>query len=399
MEILFQQMETLLSLTSDNIVRADIDRVPWSKRLVAIRGARGVGKTTLMLQYVKRTYGAGTRKALYCSLDWIYFSTNTIVDLARTFRMAGGEVLLLDEVHKYGNWSREIKEIYDTMPDLRVIVSGSSLLNIINSDADLSRRCRPYEMHGLSFREFARFYHGIELPLCTLDDLLSRHAEICKQVNEACHPVALFKEYLSVGYYPFFDGDIEDYHMRIGNVANYIIEQEMPLLCGIDPAYARKLKALLVILATTVPFEVDISKLASTLGLARTSVLNYLQQLQKAALLTLLYSDNISVKKMQKPDKIYLQNPNLMSAFAMRNANIGAMRESFVVSQLSVAHTVEYGKANGDFKVDGVYTFEVGGSGKTFSQISGVSHSYLLVDDTEKSSGRRLPIWLVGLLY
>ena len=399
MEGLFIKQERLLAQTRTEIVRELMSKVHWNNRLVSIRGSRGVGKTTLMLQYIKLNYPSGSREALYCTLDSIYFSNHSILELVENFYQMGGKHLFLDEVHKYPTWSKEIKEVYDMYPSLRVVISGSSLLNILNADADLSRRCLPYNLNGLSFREFLRFYKGIEMPVYPLEEILHNASPICREMNEVCRPVQMFREYLCEGYYPFFNGIREDYYMNIENVINLILEQEMPLLCGIDPAYIRKLKALLGVLSATVPYEVDMSKLAAVIGLSRNSLLAYLQSMERAELLKLLYSDLYSVKKMQKPDKIYIQNPNLLYALGGSAVEIGTARETFVVNQLSVGHEVEYGKKNGDFVIDRRYTFEVGGPDKTFKQIANVPDSYILADNLEYASGNKLPLWMVGLTY
>ncbi len=399
MESLFIKQERLLAQTSTDIVRELMNRIHWTHPLIAIRGSRGVGKTTLLRQYIKLNYPSGSREALYCTLDGIYFTNHTLLDLIEQFYLQGGKHLFLDEVHKYPTWSKELKEAHDLYPTLRIVFSGSSLLNILNADADLSRRCLPYNMYGLSFREFLMFYKNITLPAYPLDEIVEYAADICQLVNKHCRPVQMFDEYLHVGYYPFFTGNREDYYINIENVVNLILEQEMPLLCGVDPAYVRKIKALLGILATSVPYEIDISKLAAAIGLTRNSVISYLQSLDKAELITLLYSDLLSVKKMQKPDKIYLQNPNLLYALSSSAVNIGTARETFVVNQLSVNHDVEYGKTKGDFVIDRHYTFEVGGADKTFKQIADIPNSYILADNIEYGSGSKLPLWLVGMTY
>lgn len=254
-------------------------------------------------------------------------------------------------------------------------------------------------MYGLSFREFLMFYKQIDIPVYSLQTILENPGNICREINEKCRPVQMFNEYLHEGYYPFFTGNREDYYINIENVVNLIIEQELPLLCSVDPAYTRKLKALMGILATSVPYELDITKLAGMIGLSRNSVINYLQNLDKAELLKLLYSDLLSVKKMQKPDKIYLQNPNLLYAIASAPVQIGTARETFVVNQLSVNHNVEYGKTKGDFIVDHAYTFEVGGADKTFKQIADLPDSFILADNLEFATGKKLPLWIVGLTY
>lgn len=399
METLFLKQERLLAQISTRIVRELMNQIHWDNRLIAIRGSRGVGKTTLMLQYIKLHYPAGSREVLYCSLDSIYFSNHNLLELVEAFYLQGGKHLFLDEVHKYPTWSKELKEVHDLYPTLRVVFSGSSLLNILNADADLSRRCIPYNMYGLSFREFLRFYKGIDMPICPLTEVLQNASAICGEVNAKCRPVQMFNEYLREGYYPFFTGNREDYYIRIENVVNLILEQEMPLLCGVDPAYVRRLKAMLGILSTSVPYEVDITKLAGTIGLTRNSVITYLQNLGRAELLNLLYSDILSVKRMQKPDKIYLQNTNLLYAISTTQVQIGTVRETFAVSQLMVNHVVEYGKRQGDFVVDHTYTFEVGGGDKGFRQIAGVPNSYVLADNVEYATGNKLPLWLVGLCY
>ena len=213
-----------------------------------------------------------------------------------------------------------------------------------------------------------------------------------------CHPQALFEEYLRVGYYPFYDGDEQEYYSRIENVVSFIIEQEMTQFCGVDPAYTRKLKAMLLFLANNVPYDVSIAKLSTYLELNKTTVLSYLASMQKAELLNLLYTDNKSVTKMQKPDKVYLNNPNMLFALGTEK-NMGTIRECFVVNQLSARHSVEYGKAQGDFKIDGKITVEVGGKDKTFDQIADIPNSFILADSMEFPVGKKLPIWLVGFLY
>ena len=375
-----------------------MNTVNWNQQLVAIRGSRGVGKTTLLRQYIKEHYGVNAGKALYCVLDSMYFTNHTLLELAENFYIMGGKHLFLDEVHKYPTWSKELKEIIDLWPDMKITFTGSSLIQILNADADLSRRVLSYNMAGLSFREFLHFYKGITLPVYKLEEILTDADAICEEVRKAFHPQPLFEEYLHVGYYPFYDGNEIEYAWRIENVVSFIIDQEMTQFCGVDPAYTRKLKALMMYLAENTPYEVNINKLSSYLEINKTTVLNYLASMQRAELLNLLYSDNKSVTKMQKPDKIYIHNPNILCALGAKQ-NIGTMRECFVVNQLSKDHTVEYGKTKGDFRVDGKITFEVGGKDKTFDQIADMPNSYILADSMEFPIGKKLPLWIVGLLY
>lgn len=398
METLFNKHSLFISQVPMGIVRDMIDKINWEKPLVAIKGSRGVGKSTMIRQYIRRTYGISAGRALYCVLDNIYFTTHTLLELADKFYRLGGEHLFLDEVHKYPQWSREIKEINDLYPKLKITFSGSSLIQILNADADLSRRALSYTMEGLSFREFLNFYHGIRIKSRTLREILSNPAEVCDEINALCRPQKMFEEYLRVGYYPFYDGNEVEYYSRIENVVNYIIEQEMTLFCGIEPAYTRKIKAMLLFLSNNLPYEVNIAKLASYLEINKATVLSYLGSMERAELLHLLYSDNKSVTKMQKPDKIYVHNTNLLHALS-EDAQIGTVRECFVVNQLIGSHTVEYGKAAGDFRIDGKITFEVGGEKKSFEQIADIPDSYVLADNHEFPVGKKLPIWIVGLTY
>ena len=393
-----QKHRMYIAKVSMEIIRGIMNDISWEKPLVAIKGSRGVGKSTLMKQYIRKTYGINAGEALYCVMDSIYFSSHSLLDLAERFHQMGGKHLFLDEVHKYPTWSQEIKEISELYPDLKITFSGSSLLQILNADADLSRRVLPYTMEGLSFREFLHFYKGIELPRFTLDEILSDADSICDKVNRVCRPQKMFEEYLRVGYYPFYDGSEVEYYTRIENVVNYIIEQEMPMFCGIDPAYTRKLKAMMMFLAGNLPYEVNISKLASYLEINKNTVLSYLGSMDRAELINLIYADNKSVTKMQKPDKIFIHNTNMLFALSSQNQT-GTVRECFVVSQLSPGHSVEYGRAAGDFKIDGTVTLEVGGEGKSFEQIADIPDSYILADNMEYPVGKKLPLWIVGLAY
>ena len=398
METLYNKHKILISNVSLRIVRDVMNKISWDKQLVGIRGSRGVGKTTLMRQYIRQKYGTRAGEALYCVMDSMYFTNHTLLDLAEHFHQMGGKHLFLDEVHKYPTWSKEVKEIIDLWPDMKVTFTGSSLLQILNADADLSRRVLSYEMAGLSFREYLRFYKGIELPSYSLDEILAESDFICDSVCKVCTPLPLFNEYLRVGYYPFYDGNEVEYYSRIENVISFIIDQEMTLFCGVEPAYTRKLKAMLLYLSENLPYEVNIAKLASYLEINKTTVLSYLSFMDRAELVKLLYTDNKSVTKMQKPDKIYIHNTNMLCALGTQT-NVGTLRECFVVNQLSNNHVVEYSKSNGDFKVDGKIIFEVGGRDKSFEQIANIKDSYILADSMEHPIGKKLPLWIIGLLY
>ncbi len=399
MDTLFAKHDRLIANTSLDIVREMMNRVHWDARLLSIQGAKGVGKSTLLKQYIKLNYQPGDRKVLYCSADTIDFSRRTLVDLAGEFVMNGGERLIIDKIHKYEGWSREIKEIYDLFPELKVIISGSSLLSLLAGDADLSRRCVKYTMSGLSFREALRFYEHIDLPVWTLEDILARPYELWQSVAAHCKPIQQFKKYLQYGYYPFYLEDPLDYYTRIEQVVNYVVETELPFICRIDVAYTRKIKALIAVIAEGVPYEVNANRLAAAIEIGRDTVVGYLKNLGDAKLLNLLYSDKKSVGKLTKPDKVYLENTNLLYALSPSSVDIGTARETFAITQLSEDHLVEYGKDKGDFKVDSKYRFEIGGKDKGFKQIADSRNSYVFADDIESPNEAKLPLWMLGFLY
>ena len=398
MESLFRKHKMLISQVPTDIIRETMNTINWEKQLVAIRGSRGVGKTTLMRQYIKQKYGISAGEALYCVMDSIYFTSHSLLDLAERFHQMGGKHLFLDEVHRYPTWSREIKEIVDLYPDLKITFTGSSLIQILNADADLSRRVLSYTMEGLSFREFLHFYKGIQIKKHCLDEILANYDDICNEVNKLCRPLPLFEEYLRVGYFPFYDGNEEEYYSRIENVINFVVEQELTHFCGVDTANTRKIKALIQFLADTHPFELNISKLSARLELNKQTVLSYINSLGRAELLQLLYSDSKNITRLQKPDKIYLHDPNMFYALGYGD-KIGTIRECFFVNQISTSHTVEYGKDKGDFVIDGKITIEVGGKDKTFEQVADMPDSYIMADRMEFAVGKKLPLWLAGMIY
>lgn len=403
MDALFRKSDRLLANTSTEIVREIAKTIHWNAQLISIIGAKGVGKSTLIKQYIKQNYKPGDRRVLYCSADTVDFSTRTLVELAEEFTLRGGELLAIDKIHKYksGNtdWSREIKEIYELYPDLKLIVSGSSLLKLKEGDADLSRRAVKYTLAGLSFREALRFYHGLEFEKWTLDDILKHPYDLWQTVSTKCKPNALFKEYLKKGYYPFLLEGEGEYYTKIEQVVNYIIETELPQICKVDVANVRKLQALVSMICSEIPFELNANRIAAALEIGRDTVVEYLKYLGDAKVLNLLYSEKKKIGKLSKPDKVYLENPNIMYALAPTKVEIGTLRETFAVGSLAESHNVEYGKAQGDFLVDSKYTFEIGGRSKDFSQIAGIKDSYIFADDWDMPDGAKLPLWMLGFLY
>ena len=403
MDTLFRKSDRLLANTGMDIIRDKMDEIHWSSQLITIIGAKGVGKSTLIRQHLKQNYKPGDHRVLYCSADTVDMSTRTLVELAEEFSIRGGELLAIDEIHKYkpgtSDWSREIKEIYELFPDLKLIVSGSSLLRMREGDADLSRRAVKYTMPGLSFREALRFYHGLTFPKWTLDDILAHPYDLWRSVSDKCKPVALFKEYLTKGYYPFLLEGEGDYYTKIEQVVGYIVETELPQICRVDVSNVRKLQALIAMICSETPFELNANRIAAALEIGRDTVVEYLKYLGDAKVLNLLYSDKKKVGKLSKPDKVYLENPNIMYALAPTKVEVGTLRETFAVGCLSESHNVEYGKTQGDFKVDAKYTFEIGGRSKDFSQIAGVKDSYVFADDWDLPDGAKLPLWMLGFLY
>ena len=403
MDSLFRKSDRLLANTQTEIIRDKMNEIHWNAHLVTIMGAKGVGKSTLIKQYLKQNYRLGDRRILYCSADTVDFSMRTLVGLAEEFSIHGGELLAIDEIHKYKSgttdWSREIKEIHELYPDLKLIVSGSSLLRLREGDADLSRRAVKYTMPGLSFRESLRFYHGLEFKRWALEDILAHPYDLWQEVSSKCKPVVLFKEYLEKGYYPFLLEGEGEYYTKIEQVVNYIIEAELPQICKVDVANVRKLQALIALICSEVPFELNANKIAAAIEIGRDTVVEYLKYLGDAKVLNLLYSDKKKIGKLSKPDKVYLENPNILYALTPTKAEIGTLRETFAICSLSESHTVEYGKAQGDFKIDGKYTFEIGGRSKGFSQIAGVENSYIFADDWDMPDGAKLPLWMLGFLY
>ena len=403
MDALFRKSDRLLSNTSTEIIRDKMDEIHWNTQLVSIMGAKGVGKSTLIKQYLKQHFELGDRRVLYCSADTVDFSMRTLVGLAEEFVIRGGELLVIDEIHKYhsgtADWSREIKEIYELFPNLKMIVSGSSLLRLKEGDADLSRRAVKYTMPGLSFREALRFYHGLSFSKWSLEDILSHPYDLWQMVSSKCKPIVLFKEYLEKGCYPFLLEGEGEYYTKIEQVVNYIIETELPQICKVDVANVRKLQALIALICSEVPFELNANKVAAALEIGRDTVVEYLKYLGDAKVLNLLYSDKKKIGKLSKPDKVYLENPNILYALAPSKTEIGTLRETFAIGSLSESHNVEYGKVQGDFKVDSKYTFEIGGRSKDFSQIAGVKDSYIFADDWDIPDGAKLPLWMLGFLY
>ena len=401
MDKLFERHDTYLSIVPMDYVRSIMERIDWQSRLIMIKGPKGVGKSTLMQQYIKQHFDADDRHVLYCSADTNYFSTHTLVDLADQFAKIGGRHLFIDEVHKYGGWSREVKEIYDLHKDMHLVLSGSSLVQLNDGQADLSRRILQYDMPGLSMREFLRLDLGLDIASIALEDLLAAPNKYCTYVRSICHPLEHFRRYLQYGHYPFYFESKREYYNKLENVINYTIDVELTKYRGLDVGNTRSMKALLQVISQMVPYEIDITKLSKAIGIARPTLLRYLRCLEEASLIHRLFADLGNITDLQKPDKIYLDNTNLLYALSLDIPEKGTVRETFLTEQLVAAgHTVEYaGYKQGDFRVDGNTVIEVGGADKGFSQIAGQPHSFVAADDIESASMRKIPLWAFGFLY
>ncbi len=373
--------------------------INWNARMVGIMGARGAGKTTLLLQHILREFGKTPTIVLYVSLDHLYFTIHTLLELAEEFYKNGGLYLYLDEVHRYANWSAELKQIYDNYPDMKVVFTGSSLLQIETGEADLSRRATMYHLYGMSFREFLEMENGLALPTYELGTILKNHVSIVSDIVQRVRLLPAFQNYLIYGYYPFFIEDKEAYPQKLLATFNQIIEQDLPAVVDIEYTTTQRIKKLFALIAELVPLVPNISSLSRDLNTTRLSLLNYLYYLWRARAILMIDKQSVGLKPMAKPEKIYLGNTNYAYAFAGEKTNIGSVRETFFVSQLEVKHKVAYSQTRADFLIDDCYTFEVGGANKTYEQIQGTPNSFLALDNIEQGVGREIPLWLFGFLY
>ena len=377
--------------------RTTIKPIDWNDRMLCIRGARGCGKTTFLLNHIKSNFSIN-ETILYVSLDDIYFSSNSLLSFAEEFVKHGGKYLFLDEIHKYPNWSRELKNIYDSLPELKVVITGSSILEIHKGEADLSRRVVNYDMAGLSFREFILFETGTRLDPISLNELLKNHLELSMKIAETCKPLALFNEYLKIGYYPYYLESKLSYHEKLAATVNLTLETDLPAVHPIEFSNIIKLKRLLNFLSNSGPYKPDIVKLSGQIEVSRNTLLHFINYLREASLLNFVRDTNRGEGVFTKPDKIYLHNTNLAYAFGANTTDVGMLREVFFLNQVSAKYRVNHTKA-GDFKVEEKYIFEVGGKSKSFDQIKDLPDSYLAVDSIEYGTRNRIPLYLFGMMY
>ena len=385
---LLQYMQEQLNLTSMDFKRYLYDQIDWNKRLLCLTGGRGVGKSTMVKQHIIET---PDEHNLYVSADHSYFTTHTLIELADEFVKEGGEHLYIDEIHKYEGWSREIKQIYDTHPALKVFITGSSILDLLDGEGDLSRRVVMKHLHGMSFREYLELMHKIHVPVYSLEDVLAGKV----QLKELPHPLPLFRQYLRDGYYPFaLEGDFQE---RMQNVIRQTMESDIPHYAKMSPATGRKLRQMLSIVAQSAPYKPEAQSLANELHISRNDVPNYLLFMERAELIGQLRDDTGGMRGLGKVEKVFLGNTNIQYTLVGEKAEIGNVRETFFYSQLHVAHDVIASRVS-DFCV-GDYTFEVGGKKKGKKQISDVPNGYVVRDEIEYATQQIIPLWMFGLLY
>ncbi|NJN28407.1 MAG: ATP-binding protein [Cyclobacteriaceae bacterium] len=389
MRTLYQKFETLLRNTTMDFKRYLYEKVSWNSRMVGIIGARGVGKTTMVLQYIKEKLDS--KKALYVSADDMYFSENKLIDLADTLYKNAGEYLFIDEIHKYANWSRELKNMYDSYPSLKVVFTGSSVLDVLKGSADLSRRAVIYNLQGLSFREYLNLYHKHETKAYSLEQIINNEAKF----DTIQHPLPLFNDYLKRGYYPF--GIENELHLRLGQIIVQTLESDIPHYANLNVGTSRKLKQLLSIIAESVPFKPNFSKISEMISVSRNSLDDYFTYMEKAGLIGQLRNETSGIRGLGKVNKVYLDNTNIIFNLVGSKSNSGNLRETFFFNQMRVNNKV-ISSRQADFVINN-YTFEIGGKNKQQHQLESDGKSYVVKDDIEFGYLNVIPLWAFGLNY
>ncbi|MGL4632349.1 MAG: ATP-binding protein [Leadbetterella sp.] len=370
------------------------DEIDFENRLIILTGCRGVGKSTLLRQYLK-----SKEKPLYLTLDHIYFSSHTLLDCLEEFYDLGYRTIGLDEVHKYPDWSIELKNAYDILPGLQLLVTSSSALKIIKGVGDLSRRASVYRLKGMSFREYLEYEHRLILPTIALEDLITTHVSIAEDLLSLYGSIPKwFKNYLKKGYYPFYKEAGKVYNEKLMAVVNQVLEVDLPAIFNLDYTAVRQMKRLYSLLSDLAPYSPNIKKMADQLGISRNRVLEFVDYLDSADLLNTLSLPQKSDSILTKPDKIFLENTNLIAAFSMEEGNLGTMRETFFRSAMGVKNKI-YSPAKGDFMVDSRYVFEVGGKNKSTHQIHDMPNAHLVKDDIRIGYGSTIPLWVFGFVY
>lgn len=397
MNILFTRFGEKYARTKIESLRGFDNKIDWDNQMIGIKGSRGVGKTTLILQHIKKNFKAD-ESVLYASLDHFYFLENSLYNTAEAFHKKGGKLLALDEVHRYPNWSVELKNIYDDFPDLKVIFTGSSLLQISKGKSDLSRRALMYNMPGLSFREFLNFETNLNFEAVEFEELLQNHRQIAIEIIDKIKPLAFFGAYLQNGYYPFYLENRRAFHQKLGEVLQMVLDVDIPQYEQIQIANIPAIKRLLQIISGSVPFKPNYNTISQRSGISINTVKSYMGYLAEAELILLLRSTAKSMGNMGKPEKIFLHNPNLMYTMVGNNVDIGNIRETFFYNQVSQVAQV-HASPQSDFLVNQKHTFEIGGRSKNHKQIENLDNAYLAKDDIEIGYENTIPLWMFGFLY
>lgn len=389
MRTLYQKFEILLQSTTTDFKRYLYDKVSWENRMIGIIGARGVGKTTMILQHIKENLDS--KKALYVSADDLYFGENRLFDLADDFYKNAGEYFFIDEIHKYSDWSRELKNIYDSFPTLKVVFTGSSVLDILKGSADLSRRAIIYNLQGLSFREYLKLFHNYNAEVYTLEQIINNEVKL----DNIQHPIPLFNDYLKRGYYPF--GIENEMNLRLGQIIIQTLESDIPQYANLNVGTSRKLKRLLSIIAESVPFKPNFSKISDMIGVSRNSLDDYFSYMEKAGLIEQLRNETRGIRGLGKVDIVYLNNTNIVFNLVGEKSNVGNLRETFFFNQMRVKNKVMSSK-KADFMIE-QYTFEIGGKNKQQNQIEKDGKSFVVKDDIEYGYRNVIPLWAFGFNY
>lgn len=396
MEDLVLEFQSRMAHITLDLQRYLLQNIDLNNRLIAIKGARGAGKTTLLLQLAK--LHLPLKSTLYVSLDHIYFFDNKLYDMAKQFVQFGGTHLLLDEVHKYPHWSREIKLIYDNLPELKIIFTSSSMLEIYKAEADLSRRAVAYYLKELSFREFIMFETKKSLPTSSFVQIIEDHAAIASEIIKEIKPLPLFEKYLKIGAYPYYKENETLYIQKLQNTINLIIEIDINAVEDLQYDTLVKLKKLLITIASSAPFTPNITSLSQKVGVTRNTLVQGIKILERAGLVNELFKDTSGIGVLTKPEKLYLNNSNLMYALASENINIGNVRETFFLNQFKGLHEINL-STTADFIIDKTYTFEIGGKNKTKKQIGKTTNAHIAKDGIEIGFGNIIPVWLFGFMY
>ena len=369
------------------------------RRLTGLVGPRGVGKTTLLLQILAEAYESPA-EGLYISADHVHVAAAGLYAIAEEHHRNGGKLLAIDEIHKHPNWAQELKSIYDSFPEMRLIISGSSSLQVAKLGHDLSRRLVKHEMKGLSFREFTGFKSGRFPAAVSYKQLLGEHVQIAADFAGESNILALFREYLRFGYYPFWLEGVNDFWPKLQNVLDKILYEDIPTAFSVRPPGVQQMKRLLSIIATSGPFQINVSAVSREVGMSRETLYGYLDHLHGAYVLNELWFPGTGTRFRRKPGKLFFENGSLLTLLANENspAFTGALRETFVVNQLGNATELKLSSV-ADFQDAAGTHFEVGGASKDGSQLPEGRDGYVLTDDTEIGSGNRIPLYLVGFLY